>query len=152
MYADRCILFLARGWLPLCLLLASLGSPAAELPDVIDRVKPAVVGIGTYQKTRRPPVRMLATGFVVADGLHAVTNAHSIRAELDTVGGETLVVLVGEDSARPAAVRKTDPVHDLALLAFKGKPLEALELGDSDRVREGELYAFTGFPLSLIHI
>lgn len=141
---------LARRSLPLCLLLASVGSPAAELPDVIERVKPAIVGIGTYQKTRRPPVRMLATGFVVADGLHAVTNAHSIPAELDTAGGETLVVLIGENGARPAAVVKTDPVHDLALLAFKGKPLAALKLGNSDGVREGELYAFTGFPIGMV--
>ena len=41
----------------------------------IVRVKPAIVGVATVQKTRRPPVKLLATGFVVADGLHVVTNA-----------------------------------------------------------------------------
>ena len=38
----------------------------------------------------------------------------------------------------------------MALLRFKGTALPALRLGDSRRVREGELYAFTGFPIGLV--
>ena len=57
----------------------------ADLPATIDRVKPSIVGIGTVQKTRRLPYRIVGTGFVV-----------------------------------------------------------------TDRVREGEEYAFTGYPLGII--
>ncbi|MDX1434825.1 MAG: serine protease, partial [Gammaproteobacteria bacterium] len=92
---------------------------AAELPVVIAQVKPAIVGIGTVFKTRRPPVIMRATGFVVADGLHAITNAHSLPEEIDTKGGEVLAVLITDGTARPATVVEQDLVHDLALLAFK---------------------------------
>jgi S1-C subfamily serine protease len=35
----------------------------------------------------------------------------------------------------------------LALLKIDGPPLPALRLGDSDGVREGEIYLFTGFPI-----
>lgn len=132
--------------------LAALSASAEEasLPDVIARVKPAVVGIGTIQKTRRPPVRMLATGFVVADGLHAVTNAHTLPEKLDTAHGEMLAVLLPEGTGRAASLREVDRVHDLALLAFHGERLPALRLGDGENVREGELYAFTGFPIGMV--
>ena len=54
-----------------------------SLPDTIEKVKPAVVAIGTFQKTRRPPSIFRGTGFVVADGLHVVTNAHVLPEKLD---------------------------------------------------------------------
>lgn len=34
----------------------ALAGDAAALPDVIEKIKPAIVGIGTFQKTRRPAV------------------------------------------------------------------------------------------------
>jgi hypothetical protein len=49
---------LAVSWLP---------AAADGLPETIARVKAGVVGIGTVQQTRRPPVKFLATGFVVAE-------------------------------------------------------------------------------------
>jgi S1-C subfamily serine protease len=43
-----------------------------------------------------------------------------------------------------------DKVHDLALLRFSGQPRPAFRLGSSEEVREGELYAFTGFPIGMV--
>ena len=133
---------------------AATGSIVAAdgLPETIARVKPGVVGVGTVEQTRRPPVKLLATGFVVADGNHVITNAHAIPDEMDTLGKETLAVLTGEENGRAyrATVVRMDKVHDLALLHFSGQSRPALRLGNSEKVREGELYAFTGFPIGMI--
>ena len=40
--------------------------------------------------------------------------------------------------------------HDLALLLITGSSLRPMALGDGSRVREGELYAFSGFPIGMI--
>ena len=40
-----------------------------------------------------------------------------------------------------------DDAHDLALLRIEGPAAPALALGDSERVREGDDLAFTGFPI-----
>lgn len=133
---------------------AACGLPAAAdaLPDTIARVKPGVVGVGTVQKTRRPPVKLLATGFVVADGNHVITNAHVIPDEVDSRSKEALAVLTGESNGKAYSARvvRVDRVHDLALLRFSGQPRPAFRLGSSRNVREGELYAFTGFPIGMV--
>ena len=54
------------------------GAGNQPLVDTIARVKPSIVGVGTVQKTRRPPSILRGTGFVVADGRHVITNAHVI--------------------------------------------------------------------------
>ncbi len=142
----------------LCLALgvaiSGLPSPAAAagLPETIQRVKRSVLGVGTVQYTRRPPGKFGGTGFVVADGRHVITNAHTIPEKLDDKYNEFLAVLVPEtgERIRKATVVASDAVHDLALLQIAGKQLPPLALGDSARVREGELYAFTGFPLGVV--
>ena len=124
----------------------------AGLPETIARIKSGVVGVGTVQQTRRPPVQLLATGFVVADGNHAVTNAHAIPDEMEGNSNEFLAVLTGDENGKayPARIVRIDKVHDLALLRFSGRSRPAFRLGDSESVREGELYAFTGFPIGMV--
>ena len=129
------------------------GSCLADLPATIDRVKPSIVGVGTVQKTRRPPYRIVGTGFVVADGRYVITNAHVIPKEINAAKLEYLAIFAGKDkqmNIRQAVKVKVDEAHDLALLRFEGKSLPALSLGQSARVREGEEYAFTGYPLGII--
>ncbi|HXF46189.1 MAG TPA: serine protease, partial [Burkholderiaceae bacterium] len=55
---------------------------AQGVPAAIERVKRAVVAIGTYQRTRTPPFRFLGTGFAVGDGKLIATNAHVLPAVL----------------------------------------------------------------------
>ena len=125
----------------------------ADLPDTIERTLPSIVGIGTVQKTRRPPARLVGTGFVVGDGRYVITNSHVIPAKIDTAKLEYLAVFTGKGNnpkARQAVRVGIDKAHDLVLLKIEGTPLPALSLGQSSRVREGEEYAFTGFPLGVI--
>ena len=130
-------------------------SPArgAELAQTIERIKPSIVAIGTFLKLRSPPIQNVATGFVVADGRHVVTNAHTITRQLDEDKKETRIVLVsrdGEPQPRDAELVAVDKDHDLALLKIAGDPLPAMKLGDSNTVREGQLLAFTGFPIGMV--
>lgn len=137
------------------LVLASFMScaiPAASLPDTVARIKPSIVGVGTYQKMRNPSAIFRGTGFAVADGHHVVTNAHVLPRELNVAQNETLIVLVGgedEANARTASIVAVDRAHDLALLHIGGAPLPALRIGDSGAVREGQDLAFTGFPIGM---
>jgi S1-C subfamily serine protease len=125
---------------------------AADLPRTIAAVKPSVVGVGTFQKTRSPAVRFVGTGFVVGDGLNIITNAHVVP-ELDTEKLETLgIVIAAGDTVefRPAVLVGTDREHDLAHLVISGKPLPALQLGDGAEMAEGRELAFTGYPLGMV--
>ncbi len=142
----------ARAAALLAIALALLPARAADFPATIAAVKPAIVGVGTYLRTRSPAISFVGTGFVVGDGLSVITNAHNIPTVLDTEKKEELgiVIKTGAGAAfRAATVAGIDRVHDLAHLRVAGAPLPALALGDSGAVAEGQAVAFTGFPLGL---
>lgn len=139
-------------WLILGLLLPQWAA-AASLADTIAVVKPSIVGVGTYLPTRQPRSYLKGTGFVVGDGSYAITNAHVVSDQLDINHKERRVVFVGVGKNHKVVdveVVRTNADHDLALLRLKGAKLPALQLSDSDRVREGEYYAFTGFPIGVV--
>ena len=129
---------------------ASAGASAA-LPELIRQVKPSIVVIGTYAKTRSPAFIMRGTGFVVGDGNTVATNAHVLPETLDAAIGETLLiqVLPGQSATqpRPATPLARDGAHDLALLRIDGSPLPALTLQGEATVSEGQSVAFVGFPI-----
>jgi S1-C subfamily serine protease len=139
-----------------CLCPAAVTAVASDLPQTIEKIKPAVVGIGSYQKTRSPAAAFFGTGFVVGDGLSVITNAHVVKnliVDDNSETGEQLGVIVGRGEAtefRRAKVVALDAEHDLAHLQIGGAPLPALQLGDSSRVAEGQAVAFTGFPLGMV--
>lgn len=135
----------------LILAAAARGAPGASLADTIERVTPGIVVVGTHAALRQPSGEFRGTGFAVADGHHVLTNAHVLPEAADE--GRELAVFVGRGRRvehRPATVVARDPEHDLALLRIPGEPLPALSLGDSARVRAGERYAFTGFPIGTV--
>ncbi|SFU47347.1 S1 family peptidase [Pseudoduganella namucuonensis] len=139
--------------LSLCLAAAARVA-AADLSATIAAVKPSVVGVGTFQRTRSPGTVFTGTGWVVGDGLSVITNAHVVPEKLDAEQKEALgVVVAGAGTAfsfRPATLAGLDREHDLAHLRLSGEPLPALRLGDSDTLREGRDLAFTGFPLGMV--
>lgn len=143
---KRIVLFLG-----LPCLYAALPSQAGVI-ETIERIKPAVVAVGSYQKTRSPTFRFSGTGFVIGDGSLIATNAHVIPPKIDSDQFETLVVQIPGLGSRPAQIRDArivaeDKNHDVALLRISGAPLPALSLRDLNSVREGQTYAFTGFPI-----
>lgn len=136
------------------LALATFGRPViAGLPETIERIKPSLVVIGTYQETRSPAFKGLGTGFVVGDGTLVATNAHVAPTTTDPEATEVLTVLIrnanGVIQSRQARKIAADDDHDLALLKLNGPPLVPLNLGSSNAlgVREGQRIAFSGFPI-----
>jgi len=132
--------------------LAPLAPARAELSKTIPVVKRSVVGVGTELKTRSPAIAFFGTGFVVGDGLSVVTNAHVVAPINSEAGKETLGIVLRERNGvvfRPARLVALDREHDLAHLRLEGDPLPALQLGEPDRIVEGQDLAFTGFPLGM---
>ncbi|GAB4254170.1 MAG: hypothetical protein Kow0065_00900 [Methylomicrobium sp.] len=96
----------------------------------------------------------LGTGFAVGDGSLIATNAHVVAKPLDDAHLESLAVFIrrnGKDQMVSARQIAVDPEHDLAILKLAGNAaLSPMALGDSRTVREGELYAFTGYPIGMV--
>lgn len=130
----------------------------ADLPDIIDAVRPSIVGVGTAYPIRQPigdtrASQLYGTGFVVGDGTIIATNLHVLPELQGNENNQTLAVFVGRGSdaiIRPAQLIAQDRIHDLALLQIQGVPLPAMTIGDSEGVREGETIAFTGFPIGAV--
>lgn len=140
-------------WAFVFMLLGAWGGGAmAQLPDTVERVKPAVVLVGTYLATDTPRFRYVGTGFAVGDGLRVVTNAH-VTAAIGAVGadGPALVVQLRSGgqawTMRQARVLESIPEYDLALLQIDAPAAAALNVVASDHVREGDDLAFMGFPI-----
>ena len=136
----------------LAILVLATARAYAGLPEAIERVKPSVVAVGTFQKTRSPAFAFRGTGFAVEDGTVVATNAHVVSPAMQAESGEALMVLVhvrGEKAPQPreARVIAMDKEHDLALLRISGAPLPAVTIGNSEAARDGQSIAFTGFPI-----
>lgn len=136
-------------------LAAALAAPCfAQYPATIERVKPSIVAVGTFEPTRNPQFKFAGTGFAVGDGSLIATNEHVVPGLLKVDRNETIAVAArladGAMRFMPAKVAAADRSSDLVLLKVGGLSLPPLPLGDSSNVREGELYLFTGFPIGTV--
>ena len=50
----------------------------ADLPEIIEKIKPSIVAVGTFKQTNSPKFQLRGTGFVVGRGNLVATNAHVI--------------------------------------------------------------------------
>ena len=143
---------LARlAWLLLSLAPVSM---AAGLPAAIERIRPSIVAVGTTEPTRNPPYQFRGTGFVVGDGTLVATNNHVLPPAVDDAHREVVAVAIpqsgGDAMVREATIVARDADHDVAVLRLSGPALPAVRLGDASRVREGDSFAFTGFPIGSV--
>ena len=141
-----------NGLILLLFLFACNSVSAASLVDTIARIKPSIVAVGTFQKTRNPQYVFKGTGFVVGNGQHIVTNNHVVPGKLDHEHNETLAIFTGKGKqvrAIAADLVKKDATHDLALLEIQEK-LPAMQLSASASLPDGSEIAFTGFPIGMV--
>lgn len=137
-------------------LLGGMGAlPAtADLPQTLQKLKPSILGIGTFAPLKQPRATFYGTGWVVADGRHAITNFHVVDRKLEQDKQEVHAVFVpnarGEPKAYQAEILACDKRHDLCVVHFKGVKLPPLKLGHASQVQEGRDYAMTGFPLGMV--
>lgn len=136
-------------------LIASLSSAVVEagLQETIARIKPSIVGVGTLQHIRREQVKLRGTGFVVGNGHYVLTNAHVVPQNLNDGKGEFVAVFYGSGKrtgSRRAKEVARDERHDISLLRIRGAALPTMRLSGGRKVREGDLFAFTGFPIGAV--
>ena len=131
-----------------------------SVADVAERVIPSVVNISTTGKRAAPPdhpffrdlfrnrrprrPRGLGSGVIVStDGL-VVTNNHVV-AKADKIR-----VTLWDKREYSAKVLGTDPKSDLAILRLKGaKRLKPIAIGDSDKLRLGDVVLAVGNPFGV---
>ena len=140
--------------------------------DVVSRVAPAVVTIRSERRVRAaeqfpfiddpffrdffgdrfrnaPPrnqerlQRGLGSGVIVSADGYIVTNHHVID------GAEEIKVELNDNRSFAAKVVGSDPPSDLAVLKIEMKGLPVLPLGDSDRIRVGDVVLAVGNPLGV---
>ncbi len=145
--------------------------PLLSYADVVDRVAPAVVTIHASRRVRAPQQfpffddpffrqffgggvprgrgpqtevqHALGSGVIVrADG-HILTNHHVID------GAEDIKVDLTSRSTYSAKLVGSDPASDLAVLKISASGLPQLQLGDSDKVRVGDVCLAVGNPLGV---
>jgi len=123
----------------------------ADLPSVIEKIKPSIIAVGTYNKTQSPAFVFRGTGFVVGNGNEAITNAHVVPDTAQQSDANGLSVLTrngqGDLAIRRAQILRKDSAHDLAVIRIDGQPIPAMAIGDSATVREGQAVALIGFPI-----
>ena len=132
----------------LCILVFAASGTAfeADLAQTVKQIKPSIVGVGTYQKLRKPPSKFLGTGFVVANGNYVVTTSHVYPKKIDRSQKEVAVIFVGVGrsvSTRKVELVAEDTEHDVAILKFAAAPLTPLKFGNQGKVEEGQEIAFT---------
>ncbi len=133
----------ARCLLPLLLLAAPV--LADDKPKTTEQLaasaRKSVVMILSTGRTGKP--EGVGTGFVVGDGLIA-TNMH-------VIGEARPITVQTSDGKRHEAthVHATDRAADLAVIRIDAKDLPALELGDSDALKQGADVVSLGNPRGL---
>jgi len=95
-------------------------------------------------QSRGPAVQMgLGSGVIVQPNGTILTNHHLVD------GAEAIQVELTNNRTFDAKVIGSDPPSDLAVLQIAAKELDALTLGDSDRVRVGDVVLAVGNPLGI---
>ncbi|MDO8681889.1 MAG: trypsin-like peptidase domain-containing protein [Armatimonadota bacterium] len=125
-------------------------APAAgvvmSIPDVVDRVGPAVVQVTTTTESLLglgEETTGLGSGVIVRPDGYIVTNRHVIE------GHSTVRVTLASGKMVTGRVLGSDPRADIAILRIDQRNLPAAALGNSDRLRVGETAIAIGNPLGL---
>ena len=126
-----------------------LSDLSREASKVIEEVLESVVTISTTKlaidafSAIPREVRGVGSGFVVSEDGYVVTNSHVVR------GARRVAVYLRGGEVLEGRVVASDPYRDLALLRIPAKP-KPLRLGDSDKVRVGEIVFAIGSPLGFL--
>ncbi len=145
--------------------------PVVSYADVVSRVSPAVITIHSELRVRAPqqfpfmddPIfrqffgdrgnmpqqtpelhrEALGSGVIVTTDGYILTNHHVVD------GAEKIKVDLNDDRTLDAKVVGLDPPSDIAVLKVDASGLPVLALGDSDRVRVGDVVLALGNPLGI---
>jgi S1-C subfamily serine protease len=116
----------------------ALDAYSRAVVDVVDRVGPAVVGIG--RKSSRGPAGT-GSGVVFTSDGYVLTNAHVV------VGADHLELSLTDGTTVRGQIVGVDPTTDLAVVRATGSTPTHAELGSSSSLRVGQLVVAIGNPL-----
>lgn len=148
---------------------SNTAGPVVSYADVVSRVSPAVITIHSEMRVRAPqqypfmddpmfrqffgdrlrpqmPQQRrsgLGSGVIISTDGYILTNHHVID------GAEQIKVDLNDNRTLDAKVVGFDPPSDLAVLKIDATNLPVLALGDSDRVRVGDVVLAIGNPLGI---
>jgi len=104
----------------------------------------SAVGIRVHRNTPRgPQLGGAGSGVVIAPDGYVITNSHVV------LGADSIEASVDGRDAVAADLVGADPDTDLALIRLRAAGLSAAPLGDSDRLRVGQIALAVGNPLGL---
>lgn len=120
------------------------GGDAAAL--VVEKAKPAVVGVNNYLYLYRGGQKMLqeqgsGSGAIISADGYIVTNQHVVNR------ADEIAVVLSNAEILTAELVGEDELTDLALLKVEREQLPSLALGDSSKTRVGETAIAIGNPL-----
>jgi S1-C subfamily serine protease len=123
---------------------ASNAAVAGDLSDLYAKVRPSIVTVrGSNARTGAGGI---GSGIILDKQGHILTNNHVVN------GFNSLDVVFADGNSYAAKVVGTDPGNDLALIQVNGAPSDELVpavLGDSDKIKVGQLAVAVGNPLNL---
>jgi S1-C subfamily serine protease len=113
---------------------------------VVDTVSPAVVHLGVRQEVMGRGGQRLegmgsGSGVLITPDGYLITNDHVVER------ARGIEVALSDGRVLPGTVVGTDPATDLAVVRAGGSALPVAELGDSDRLRPGQIAIAIGNPL-----
>ncbi len=125
-----------------------LSSVESEMITAVERLTPSVLGVRRWSERGRRARRALfpegaGSGFVLDDRGHVVTNDHVVH-DADAIRVET-----PDGRSLPAELIGEDPATDVALVRVAPQDLRPADLGDSEKLRVGQIVLAIGNALGL---
>lgn len=133
------------------------------IPEAVDQVMPAVVGISSEfkmsqntgysgwpfgQQTQTTPATATGTGIIMTSDGYIITNAHVIKETEYGYGlASSVSVLLSDKTEYEATIKGYDEDTDIAVLKVDANNLTAAQFGNSDDLKVGELVIAIGNPL-----
>jgi S1-C subfamily serine protease len=121
----------------------------SRIIDIVNEMKSSVVSIITTRLMvdewlNAAPVRGLGTGFFI-DDKHVVTANHVVQDAAE------LIIVTPEGDEYEGELLGRDPEFDAALIRVEGaKSIKSVKLGDSDKLKVGQMVIAIGYPLGLL--
>lgn len=110
--------------------------------QTVEKVGSSVVSIGVKKQTEEQSGYAMGSGFIITPDGFILTNNHVVE------GAEDLTVTLTDGRTSRGYIVGTDPFSDLAVIRVTvDDKFKMVELGDSDRIRVGQLAIAIGNPL-----